>query len=178
LPGPEAVTELLRLYGQIALLRKGPQDVPAVGLLLLLTGAAYFTVNVLMVLLLPLLKGPWLWALLVDVTFTVAWYWTLLRLAGRAERFVQTASAILGYRTVLTPMQMASEWLVRRLGEDDTWQMPVSVMYIIVLAWMVAASGRVLQAALEWPMAACVALVILEFIAGWLLMYGLLPGLR
>ena len=91
---------------------------------------------------------------------------------------MQTASAILGYRTVLTPMQMASEWLVRRLGEDDTWQMPVSVIYIIVLAWMVAASGRVLQAALEWPMAACVALVILEFIAGWLLMYGLLPGLR
>jgi hypothetical protein len=28
------MTELVRLYGQIAILRKGPQDVPAVGLLL------------------------------------------------------------------------------------------------------------------------------------------------
>ena len=39
------MTELVRLYGQIAILRKGPQDVPAVGLLLLLTGIAYFAVN-------------------------------------------------------------------------------------------------------------------------------------
>jgi hypothetical protein len=119
-----------------------------------------------------------LWALALDVVFTLAWYWTLLRLFGRGARFVQSAAAILGYRTVLTPLSLSSEWLVRRLGENDTWQLPVSVVYIIVLAWMVAASGRVLQAALEWPMPACVALVILEFIAGWMLMFGLLPGLR
>ena len=172
------MTELVRLYGQIALLRKGPQDVPAVGLLLLLTVVAYFCVNVLMVLLLPLLTGPWVRALLLDVTFTVAWYWTLLRLTGRSERFVQTAAAILGYRTVLTPLSLASEWLVRRFGNDETWQLPASLVYVVVVAWMVAASGRVLHAALEWPMGACVALVILEFIAGWLLMFGLLPGLR
>lgn len=172
------MTELLRLYGQIALLRKGPADVPAVGLVLLLTVVAYFAVNVLMVLLLPLLTGPWLRALLLDVVFTVAWYWALLRLTGRGTRFVQTTAAVLGYRAVLTPVSLASEWLVRRFGEDQTWQLPVSVMYIVVMAWMVIASGRVLHAALEWPMAACVALVILEFIAGWLLMFGLLPGLR
>jgi hypothetical protein len=51
-------------------------------------------------------------------------------------------------------------------------------MYLIVVAWTITASGRVLHAALEWPMASCVALVILEFIAGWLLLYSLLPGLR
>src|ERR1700734_3311129 len=119
-----AMSELLRLYGQIALLRKGPQDVPAAGLLLLLTAVAYFTVRVLMVLLLPLLSGPWLRALLVDVAFTIAWYWTLLRLLGRGARFVQTASALLGYRTVLAPLTLASEWLLRRFGENDTWQLP------------------------------------------------------
>jgi hypothetical protein len=178
LPGPEAVTELVRLYGQIALLRKGPQDVPAAGFLLLLTVVAYFTVNVLMVLLLPLLGGPWLRALALDVTFTVGWYWTLLRLLGRGERFVQTASAILGYRTILAPLSLASQWLVRRLGDNETWQMPVSLVYIAVVAWMIAVSGRVLHAALEWPMSACVALVILEFIASWLLMFSLLPGLQ
>ena len=172
------MTELLRLYSQIALLRKGPQDVPAVGLLLLLTAVAYFIVNALMVLLLPLPTGPWLQALALDVVFTLAWYWVLLRTFGRGARFLQTAAAILGYRAVLTPLSLSSEWLVRRLGDNDTWQLPVSVVYIIVLAWMVAAGGRVLQAALEWPMPACVALVILQFIAGWMLMFGLLPGLR
>jgi hypothetical protein len=172
------MTELLRLYSQIALLRKGPQDLPAVGLLLLLTAVGYFIVNALMVLLLPLPAGPWLWALVLDVLFSLAWYWTLLRVFGRGARFVQTAAAILGYRTVLAPLSLSSEWLLRRLGENDTWQLPASVVYIIVLAWMLAASGRVLQAALEWPMPACVALVILEFIAGWMLMFAVLPGLR
>jgi hypothetical protein len=117
-------------------------------------------------------------ALLLDVTFTVAWSWALLRLMGRSERFVQTASAILGYRTILTPLSLASEWLMRRLGANETWQLPASLAYIVVVAWMVAASARVLHAALEWPMTACVALVILELIAGWLLMAALLPGLR
>jgi hypothetical protein len=172
------MTELLRLYSQIALLRKGPQDVPAVGLLLLLTTVAYFIVDALMVLLLLLPKGPWLRGLLLDVLFTLAWYWVLLRLLGRGSRFVQTAAAILGSRMVLAPLSRCAEWLVRRLGENDTWQLPASVVYIIVLAWVVTAGGRVLQAALEWPMPACVALVILEFIAGWMLLFGLLPGLR
>jgi hypothetical protein len=172
------MTELVRLYGQIAILRKGPQDVPAVGLLLLLTGIAYFAVNVVMVLLLPVLTGPWLRALLLDVTFTVAWYWTLLRLTGRGERFVQTASAILGYRTVLTPLSLSSEWLVRLLGDNETWQLPASLVYIVVVVWMITASSRVLHAALEWPMAACVALVILELLGSWMLMFTLLPGLR
>jgi hypothetical protein len=172
------MTEVLRLYGQIALLRKGPQDVPAAGLLLLLTVVAYVTVKVLMVLLLPLLGGPWLRALLVDAVFTLVWYWTLLRLLGRGARFVQTAAAIFGYRTVLAPLTLASEWLVRRFGENDTWQVPASVVYIMMAAWTITASGRVLHAALEWPMASCVALVILEFIAGWVLLYSLLPGLR
>ena len=120
------MTELLRLYSQIALLRKGPQDVPAVGLLLLLTAVAYFIVNALMVLLLPLPTGPWFRALVLDVLFTLAWYWALLRVFGRGERFVQTAAAIIGYRTVLTPLSLSSEWLVRRLGENATWQLPRS----------------------------------------------------
>ena len=51
------MSELLQLYTQIALLRKGPQDVPAVGLLLLLTALGYFIVNAVMVLLLPLPAG-------------------------------------------------------------------------------------------------------------------------
>ena len=67
---------------------------------------------------------------------------------------------------------------MRLLGDDETWQLPVSVVYIVVVMWMIIASGRVLHAALEWPMAACVALVILELLAGWLLMFSLLPGLR
>jgi hypothetical protein len=170
--------ELLHLYSQIALLRKGPQDVPAAGLLLLVTAVAYFIVNAVMVLLLPLLSGPWLQALLIDVAFTIAWYWALLRIMGRGERFVQTTAAILGYRTVLTPLSLSAEWLVLKFGQSDTWQLPVSVVYIIVLGWMIAASSRVLHMALEWPMPACVALVVLEFIVGWMLMFGMLPGLR
>ena len=91
---------------------------------------------------------------------------------------MQTASAILGYRTVLTPLSLSSEWLVRLLVDDETWQVPASLVYIVVLVWMIVASGRVLHAALEWPMTACVALVVLELIGSWFVLLNLLPGLR
>jgi hypothetical protein len=51
------------------------------------------------------------------------------------------------------PLTLASEWLLRRFGDNDTWQAPASLVYLIVVAWTIAASGRVLHAALEWPMA-------------------------
>ena len=47
------MSEYIRLYTQIALLRRGPQDLPASGLLLVLTVAGYVAINFLVGSLLP-----------------------------------------------------------------------------------------------------------------------------
>src|SRR6516164_2180970 len=114
---PKDMSEFIRLYTQIALLRRGPQDLPASRLLLALTVAGYLAINFTVSSLLPQ-GGPWLEALLVATLFTLLW------LAGRPERTLQTTSAVFGFQAVLTPLVDSCAWLVRRFSEDSPWQIP------------------------------------------------------
>ena len=76
--------EIVRLFTQIALLRRGPQDLPASALLLGLTLAGYLGVNALVSALLPPVSD-WPLQLLVDTLFMLAWYVALLRLVGLSQ---------------------------------------------------------------------------------------------
>src|SRR5882724_11581851 len=90
--------ELLRLFIQIALLRRGPQDVPASRMLLPATVLGYFIVNGVVSAVLPPIPGAWLPQLAVEVLFMLVWYVALLRIVNRPERLVQTATAMFGYQ--------------------------------------------------------------------------------
>jgi len=167
--------ELIQLYTQIALLRRGPQDLPASMLLLALTVVGYFVVNCIVSTVLPPLPGSWLAQLLVDVAFTFAWYVLLLKLAGRPERFLQTTTAVFGFQAVLSPMLVTSGWLMRRFAQDTLWQFPVTLMGLALLIWVIAVNSHVVKAALEWSSSSSVALVILQTLAGNLLVLALFP---
>jgi hypothetical protein len=168
--------ELVRLFIQIALMRKGPQDLPASATVLTATAAGYFLVNCAVSAALPPIKGPWFAHLLVDVLFTLAWYALLLRIVGRAERFLQTTTAVFGYQAVLSPFWIASVWLIQQFAEGDAWRFPIVMMGLAIVVWLVAANARVLKAALEWAMPTCVALVILQILVGQALLVYLFPG--
>ncbi|HVH82741.1 MAG TPA: hypothetical protein VM713_00350 [Steroidobacteraceae bacterium] len=166
--------EVIGLYVQIALLRRGPQDLPASRLLLILTVCAYAAVNALVSSLLPPSTG-WPLALAIEVLFQLAWYAALLELTSRRERFLQTTTAVFGFQSVLAPLLIASEWLMRRFGQDSTWQLPIAVGGLALVIWVIAANGQVVKAALDWSSATSVALVILQIVATQLLMLALFP---
>ncbi|MGQ0833917.1 MAG: hypothetical protein ACT4O5_03190 [Gammaproteobacteria bacterium] len=171
------MTELVRLYAQIALLRRGPQDVPAATLVLFATVAGYFVVNFAASTALPPID-QWLGRLVVDVVFMLAWYAILLRLAGKPERFMQTTSAVFGFQAVLAPLLVATGWLMRRYQQDASWQFPLTMLGVALVVWIIAANSQVLKAALEWPMVTCIAVVVLQIIAGELLLHSLFPSPR
>jgi hypothetical protein len=160
---------------QIALLRKGPQDVPASPLLLALTVAGYFLINFAVQIVLPPFQGPWPAHLCVDVGFMFVWYALLLRLVRRPERFLQTTTAVYGFQAVLAPLLDASVWLTRRFAQDSFWQFPVTLMSLALLIWIIAANSHIVKAALEWSMPPSVALVILQTLAGNLLVLAMFP---
>jgi hypothetical protein len=174
-PLSKVMSDIVRLFAQIALLRRGPQDLPASALLLVLTVGGYVCVNLVLCSLLPP-SGGWPAQLALDVLFTLVWYFALLRLAGRAERFLQTATAVFGFQAVLSPLLIASAWLWRRYWQDSTWQLPVLAVALVLLAWLIAANSRVVKAALEWPNGASVALVIAQIAVGEWLVLALLPS--
>lgn len=166
--------ELIRLFAQIALLRRGPQDLPASALLLAVTIAGYFLVNLAVSWLLPPFQGPWLAHLGVDVAFMFTWYALLMKLVRRPERFLQTTTAVYGYQAVLAPLLVASESLMRRFAQDPFWALPVTVLGLALLVWVIAANSHIVKTALEWSMPPSVALVILQTLAG-LLVVALFP---
>jgi len=167
--------DLIRLFTQIALLRRGPQDVPASSLLLAMTIAGYFLVNFVVSYVLPPFPGPWLAQLAVDVVFIFVWYALLMRVMRRSERFLQTTTAVYGFQAVLSPMLVASVWLTRRFAQDSFWQFPVTLVSLALLIWIITANSHIVKAALDWSMPPSVALVILQTLAGNLLVIALFP---
>jgi len=167
--------ELLRLFGQIALSRKGPQDLPASPLLLAITVLGYALVAFGVSSLLPPVDS-WRSQLFLEIGFALAWYALLLRIFGKPERFLQTATAMFGYQLVLTPPWIASISLSQRFQEDTTWQSPVVIVALALLIWMIRAGSYVLKNALELPMVACVALIFAEILASQLVLFAFGPA--
>jgi hypothetical protein len=165
--------EVLKLFAQILLLRRGPQDLPASGLLLILTVAAYVGVNCLFSSVFPPARG-WPALLLVDVGFLLLWNALLLKVAGRPERIVQTTTAVFGYQLLLAPLLVPLQWLAERLHGDPTWQGPLVFAGLVLLVWLIAANSRIVSAALEWSITTSVALVIVQTLAEELLQLAIL----
>jgi len=153
-----ALAALVRLFCQISIWRQGPQDVPAVGILLPLTICAYVLVSALLGKLLPPQRPDWLAQLGLDVAFVALWYWLLLRIARRSERYLQTAVALFGLQTVLAVPSIISVWLVQRYAADPLWQAPVYIAAVAVLIWTLVAVGHILHATLERPLGFCLIL--------------------
>jgi hypothetical protein len=174
---PKVMRELIRLFWQIALLRRGPQDLPASTLLLGVTVIGYVCLNVVIGSLLPP-ESRWLERLLVDSLFMLVWYAALLRLLHRPERILQTTTAVFGFQAVMAPLVIASGWLLRRFGEDSTWQIPLQCAGLLLFVWVIAANSHIVRAALEWSAASSVALVILQTLASYLLQVALFPPIR
>jgi hypothetical protein len=171
----EVMQEVIRLFVQIALLRRGPQDLPASTLLLVATVIGYTLLNAVISSLLPP-ANAWGAQLLVDVLFTLAWYIGMLRLLGRPERTLQTVTAVFGLQAVVSPPLVVYEWLMRRFGQDSDWQLPIVASGLVLVIWLIAALSHVVKAALEWSTAASVALVILQIAAAQLLAIAVLPA--
>lgn len=167
---------LVRLYTDIALLRRGPEDLPASLFLLVATVVANFLVNFGVSLVLPPIAGPWHMHLVADIVFTLVWCAALLRVFGRPERYLQTTTAVFGYQAVLAPLWIATAWLAGRFQDDELWLVPVAIVGLGMLAWMLAANGRILRSALEQPMTVCIGLVLLQTFVGQLVLLGLFPA--
>ncbi|HEX2790881.1 MAG TPA: hypothetical protein VHN17_10660 [Steroidobacteraceae bacterium] len=155
---------LVRLYFAIAIWRRGPQELPAVGILLPLTIAAYVLLSAAVGALLPGLHPGWLLQVAADALFVASWYWLLLAIARRRERYLQTATALFGLQTVLAAPSMAVIWLMQRVDQQASLRVPVYIAALALAIWTLVAIGHILRAALERPLALCLILALLQMV--------------
>ena len=167
MPPPQsrsALVSLARIYFDIALWRRGPQDLPAVGILLPLTIGVYVLISIALGELMPQLRSGWAPQVLADAGFLALWYWLLLQLARRRERYAQTAAALFGLQTVLAAPSIVFAWLLQRFANDALWLTLAYSGALAVLVWTLVAIGHVLRSALERSLGLCLMLAFLQML--------------
>lgn len=99
--------KLLQTFVEIALWRKGPQDLPASRFLLMLVLGLYVGASFVQVQLLDLRLRTALVIVCVDVVMMMLWLWVVLAFFERSSRFIQTLTAMLGVGTLLAALDIA-----------------------------------------------------------------------
>jgi hypothetical protein len=167
--------ELFGLFAQIAISRKGPQDLPASYFLLGLTVLGYWVIRYVLSLLMPP-ADHWRLHLFIDVVFNLMWYAVLLRAVGKPERFIQTATAVFGSLLLLTPPWILAVHFWTGLPETHALFAPLAILALALAIWTIRAESYVLKHALELPIVACVILTILQNFTGVLLLSAISPS--
>lgn len=153
---------ILKLYLDIALLRRGPEDVPASRGLLWATLAAFVALNALMTVAFRPTTDDWLPQLMVSVGFTLVWYRLLLGVFGKPERWQQTVTAVLGFGCIITPLIVPAAGMMAPYADDPSAAMPWMLLLLPLAGYLIYVSARILRAAIERPMFQCVMLVLLQ----------------
>jgi hypothetical protein len=161
--GRLVLQQLLRVYIDIIMLRRGPQDLPASQflmlsalLLYLASGLALFLTHV------PTFAGASA-ELTVAVLIEAGFFLAMLAVAGKMLRARQTLSALWGSGALLTfaglPLHI---WMQAQPQEAAAAALPgLGLLLLLVLSLVVA--GHILREALEIPLPAGILLVLAEF---------------
>lgn len=135
--------QLIVLFFEIAILRKGPQDVPTSRFLLYLLLPIYVVVNILILSL----NGDWSTALLqitVEFLLIVGFSWPLLYFEGKPTRFRQTLCALIGSDTLI------SFFAIPAIASLNTQaNVLASLALLALLAWHWLVMGHVFRHALD-----------------------------
>ena len=173
---PPGIVPLARLYFDIALWRRGPQDVPASAVVLSLTVVAYVVISLLAIraadFAIPVPanspRQPGVLLIVADVILIGVWYWLLLLWSGRRERWTQTLAAIFGCSAWLAPPSVLTSQLVL-MASGGGLQLLALILTLVLLVWGMLINAHILRHALERSLNACIFLVILQQVAEQLL---------
>ena len=164
--------QFLKVFLDIVLWRRGPQDLPASALLLLLVTALYVAVSVTQLLLLHEVGRVWFVFVVLDPALLLGGTWLLLRLFKHPERFLQTATAVLGTGALLgVVVYLPLQWLLDSVGATpESTLAGIAALALVVMFALV--TGRILKLAMDSSLFTGVAISLTYF-----LLINLLLGL-
>lgn len=168
--------QLLNLFFDICLLRRGPQDVPASVWLLRATLVCYVVLGAVLLSF----SGDPLWRTGVEVVIDLALLsgitWSALSWRRLQARFAQTLTALLGTGVVLYAIDLpVVHWLnVSAVGGRPD---PLAVMiWFVLILWGLTVMGHVMRHALQANFALGMLVAVGYFSAETLLFNLVFPG--
>ena len=165
---------IFKLFLDICLFRKGPQDIPLSRFLLVLT--LVFTLSTSM--LLSWVEVEFFQAILQSVCATlllVGFFFGMLRMAGKITRFPQTLIAALAADGMITALAMPLVFVSVALPEC---QAAASLLLLAMMLWELAVLGHIIQQAMDFPRyGPGFALAFVYTVLSMRIMMGLFPPL-
>jgi hypothetical protein len=136
----------LQSFLDIALWRKGPQDLPASSTLAMLALIAYLATGFVRMRLFTLDQSTALLFICVDALMLGAWLWLVLAFFGRRQRYVQTITALLGVGLLVLLLDVTIRSAQLALGWSDQVSMSWLRLRFILTALVL---GRIFMLALD-----------------------------
>ncbi len=143
------VQQFLRIFVDIVLWRRGPQDLPTSTLLLGVAVAAYVAVSAVQLALLGEPAATWFLFIVVDPLLLGAWVWLVLRLFSKPERFLQTASAVFGAGAVLgLALYLPLQLIATAFGQEPSSGLAQTFALLLVVTFALV-TGRIIKLATD-----------------------------
>jgi hypothetical protein len=140
---------LAKAFLDIAFWRQTPAHLPASLLLLAIVAAASALLDVLGALLPPGPNGPILLTVVLGVGLPLAFTGIVLKLARRPQRFLQTASALLGVGVLAEILLYPLGTLLSFIGIDGPVPLLVRLLLNVGVIWYLLACAHIWRTALE-----------------------------
>lgn len=163
--------ELIKLFFDISIFKKGPQDIPASRWLLRLLVPVYMGINYLILLLSSDPFSAFL-QVTVEVLLVIVFAWGLMVYVGKPARYPQTACALLGTDALIS--LLASPAIATLIGQGSAGAFLV-VVGMILWHWVV--TGHILRHALSQPFIFGLGVAFLYILASYQVMALLFPEL-
>jgi hypothetical protein len=168
------MTRLLSSIARIAMLRNDPGTLPASMTLAALLAIAYAAANTLLAFangddrILPRAA--------LDLGFTLAFFWLVLALTSRRQRFAQTMSALFGAYVLLAPLMALLLAGRAPSTPGDSFLVFTNVASTFVVAWYLLIVAHILKSALDTLLVTGFVIAIAWVLASATLAATVFPG--
>jgi hypothetical protein len=140
---------LAKAFLDIALGRQTPAHLPASVLLLVLAAIAVALTEVFGALLPPPPNGQIALRIVLEVGLPLLFAWLLLALTRRRERFLQTATALLGVAAIAAVILYPLDSVLRFMGQESVAALLVGVLYTAIFIGYLLACAHIWRSALD-----------------------------
>lgn len=138
--------DILKLFFDICLLKKGPQDIPSFNSLFRLLIIIHMSVSYL-VLRFNMDSTDAAWQVFTEVILILGLAWPVLFLAKKPARFQQTASALLGTGAIISFIAIPAMATLISQGTGLAF-----FTVILLMIWHWAITGHIFSQALNQPL--------------------------
>jgi hypothetical protein len=158
---------LVQAFLQITLRQLGPEDLPDSRFLLTLTLLSYVLAQVPVAVLLYGWSAPAIRVIAIDALLLAGFFWGLLRLTGRSNRYTRSLTALLGTGAILTLIQWPLAWWWKTTGAGNEAPIGATLGLLAMVIWSLVVQAHIVSRALSSPFGAGLMVALAYFLINY-----------